>query len=47
MYWWELIEMLRRLVLVGVFVVIRPGTIEQLAYGTVAALVYLTVQVSN
>ena len=45
-FWWELMEMLRRLLLVGAFVVVRQGSIEQLAYGNLVALVYLCVQVS-
>ena len=28
-YWWELAEMLRRFILIGVFVIIEPGTITQ------------------
>ena len=39
-------EMLRRFVLVGVFVIVRPGSIEQLAWGALTALVYCAIQVS-
>lgn len=49
MFWWELMEMARRVVLVGVFVVLPwdlQGSIEQLAYGTMVTLVYLTVQIT-
>ena len=28
-YWWELMEMLRRFILVGVLVVVEPGSITQ------------------
>ena len=40
----ELVEMLRRFLLVGVFVVIQPGSIQQLAYATFVTLFYLAVQ---
>ena len=43
-YWWELMEMLRRLVLVGILVIFRQGSIEQLALGTLFALVYSAIQ---
>ena len=41
---WELAEMARRFVLVGVFITVRQGSIEQLIYGTLVALVYLMIQ---
>ena len=37
-------EMLRRFLLVGVFVVVRQGTVEQLAYGALVAILYLVIQ---
>ena len=37
--------MLRRFILVGVFVVIEQGTVVQLAYATLFTLLYLTIQV--
>ena len=40
----ELVEMLRRLVLVGVFVVVKPGSIEQLAFATFVVILYLVLQ---
>ena len=43
-YWWELVEMLRRLVLVGLFVLIERGSVTQLIYATVYCLVHLLVQ---
>ena len=44
-YWWELAEMGRRFLLVGVLVVVpAQGTIEQLAYGSMIALLYLALQ---
>ena len=36
--------MLRRLLLVGVFVVINPGSVEQLAYATLVSVLYLAIQ---
>ena len=36
--------MMRRFLLVGVFVVIQPGSIQQLAYATFVTLLYLAVQ---
>ena len=38
--------MFRRFVLVGVLVVVKQGTVEQLAYGTLAALVYFAIQLN-
>ena len=38
--------MLRRLLLVGVFVVIKPGSVEQLAYATIVNILYLAIQMS-
>ena len=38
--------MMRRFILVGVFVVVQPGTIEQLAYGAFIALLYLAIQLT-
>lgn len=44
-FYWELIELLRRLVLVGILLIAPgQGTIEQLAIGTLVAVVYLGVQ---
>ena len=45
-FWWELVEMLRRFLLVGVFVVIKQGSVEQLAYAMLVTLVYLPIQVT-
>ena len=44
-FWWELVEMSRRFLLVGVYVTVRQGTIEQLLYGSFTALLYLALQV--
>ena len=41
LYWWEIIEMLRRLVLVGFAVVIWPGSLTQLMIGATAAFMHL------
>ena len=43
-FWWELAEMLRRFLLVGLFVVIEPHTMMQLALGTIVSAVFLLVQ---
>ena len=38
--------MLRRFILVGVFVVIQPGSIEQLSFATFITLLYLAIQLA-
>ena len=38
--------MMRRFVLVGVFVVVQPGSVEQLAYGSFVSLLYLAIQLT-
>ena len=43
-FWWEIMEMFRRFVLVGILVMFRPGSLEQLVLGSSFCLVYLTVQ---
>ena len=40
-FWWELMEMLRKFLLVGLFVILDPGTILQIAVGTVVSAAYL------
>lgn len=40
-FWWELMEMLRKFLLVGLFVILSPGTILQIAVGTVVSAAYL------
>ena len=42
----ELVEMLRRFFLVGVFVIVQPGSIEQLAYAAFITLLYLAIQLT-
>ena len=37
-------EMLRRFVLVGIFVTVRQGSVEQLAYALLTTLLYMTLQ---
>ncbi len=44
-YLWEIMEMLRRLVLVGIFVLIERGSVTQLVAGTLFCAVYLLLQV--
>ena len=43
-YWWELLEMGRRLFLVGVMVLFNRGTLMQLAAGTLFSAAFLVVQ---
>ena len=43
-YWWELAEIGRRFVLVGLFVVVKPGTIIQIFVGTMFSAAFLMVQ---
>ena len=43
-FWWELVEVLRRFLLVGVACVISPGTLNQIFLGTAVALFHLVVQ---
>ena len=43
-FWWELIEMLRRLVLVGLMVVVESGRMMQLAIATMLAIMFLFFQ---
>ena len=44
LFWWELVEMVRRLVLVGLMVLMQ-GTMLQLVVGTTLALIFLVLQV--
>lgn len=43
-FWWELCEMLRRFLLVGLFVVVEPGRITQTALGAIVCAVFLMIQ---
>jgi len=43
-YWWELVEMVRRLLLIGLFVLIERGSVTQLIVGLVYCLAHLLVQ---
>lgn len=44
-YYWELLEMVRRVFLVGIMVLIERGTVTQLVIGTTFSLVFLLIQV--
>jgi len=44
-FWWELMEMLRKFLLVGIFLMIDQGTILQIAVGTIVSAAYLMIQV--
>ena len=43
-WWWELAEMLRKFLLVGLFVVVEPGSIRQVVLATMVCVVFLMVQ---
>ena len=43
-FWWELVEMLRRLILVGLMVVIESGRTFQLALASMLAIIFLFLQ---
>jgi len=43
-FWWELMEMLRKFLLVGVMVLVEPGAILQISIGTITCAAYLIVQ---
>jgi hypothetical protein len=46
-FWWELVEMMRRLLLVGVFILVGGrGSITQLLVGTAFCMLYCTVQMN-
>ena len=44
MYWWDIVEALRRFVLCGVMVVVEAGTVVQLSSGATLCALYLAVQ---
>jgi hypothetical protein len=44
-FWWELVEMLHRFLLVGLMVVVRNGTMLQLVIGTLISAVFTVMQV--
>jgi len=43
-FWWELMEMGRKFLLVGLYVTVQPGSIMQIAIGTITSATYLMVQ---
>jgi hypothetical protein len=43
-FWWELAEMVRKFLLVGLFVTLEPGSILQIAIGTIVCAAFLLVQ---
>ena len=43
-FWWELMEMMRKFLLVGFFSTIQPGSILQVTIGTVFSAFYLMVR---
>ena len=46
-YLWELVEMVRRFLLVGVFMRIKRGSVEQLMYGAVVSILFGFVQAAT
>ena len=44
-FWWEIMEVWRRFLLVGVACVVSPGSLSQLMMGTCVTLVFLVLQV--
>merc|ERR1712139_598400 len=46
MYWWELVEATRKLLLIGIFILppFRPGTVFQLIVAMMTSLVFLFLQ---
>jgi hypothetical protein len=40
-YWWELMEILRKFLLIGLLVTIEPGSVIQIVMGTVVCATYL------
>lgn len=44
-FYWDLVEMFRRLILVGVFVLIRPGSIMQSVTATIFCMLYQLLQI--
>ena len=45
MFWWEIVEMLRKLLLVGIMVVVASGTTLQIVLGTLFAAIFMLFQV--
>ena len=43
-YWWELMEMARRVVLVGIFVLVQRGSVTQLVMAILFCAIYLLLQ---
>ena len=43
-FWWELMEMGRKFLLVGLFVTVEPGSIMQITLGTIVTAVFLMIQ---
>jgi hypothetical protein len=43
-YWWEVMEILRKFVLTGLFAILDPGSVLQVSVATVFSAAYLMVQ---
>merc|ERR1712185_831001 len=46
-FWWEIAEMLRKFLLVGLFVTIEPGSITQISLATIVCAVFMLVQLQS
>ena len=46
-FWWEIAEMLRKFLLVGLFVTIQPGSITQIALATIVCAIFMLVQLQS
>ena len=44
LFWWELVEVTRRLLLVGIAVLVSPGSVVQLIFGVIVSVLFLTFQ---
>ena len=44
LFWWELLEMLRRFLLVGLLSIINPGSIMQLGTATIFCILFSSLQ---
>lgn len=46
LYWWEIVEMLRRFILVGIFVDVYPGNVIQIVTATSLSIFFLFMQLT-
>ena len=43
-FWWEIAEMMRKFLLVGLFVTVEPGSITQISIATIITAIFMLVQ---